>query len=145
MQASRIVIAAIALWIVAVPAAVQAEQPKRVPQVGLLVPPPPAGYDPANNPYSQAMLGGLQALGYVEGQSIHIDLRLATNAEEAAAMASDLVERKVDVIVAVGPQPIEAAKRATDSIPIVILACDRADRLVATRNRNGLHLVGPFG
>jgi putative tryptophan/tyrosine transport system substrate-binding protein len=142
MQASRIVIAAIALWIVAVPVAVQAEQPKRVPQVGLLVPPPPAGYDPANNPYSQAMLGGLQALGYVEGQSIHIDLRLATNAEEAAAMASDLVEHKVDVIVAVGPQLIEAAKRATDSIPIVILACDRADRLVATIARPGGNVTG---
>jgi hypothetical protein len=116
MQASRIIIAAIALWIVAVPAVVRAEQPKRVPQVALLVPPPPAGYDPANNPYSRAMLGGLQALGYVEGQSIHIDLRLATNAEEASAMARDLVEhKKVDVIVAVGPQLIEAAKGATEA------------------------------
>jgi hypothetical protein len=38
------------------PAAAQAEQQKRVPQVGLLLPPPPAGLDPANNPFSQAML-----------------------------------------------------------------------------------------
>jgi hypothetical protein len=51
--------AAIALWIVTLPTAAQAEQPKRLPQVGLLVPPPPAGYDPANNPFSQAMLEGL--------------------------------------------------------------------------------------
>ena len=132
MQASPIFIVAIALWAVAMPAAVQAEQPKRLPQVGLLLPPPPAGYDPANNPFSEAMLEGLKQLGYVEGQSIHFDLRVATKPEEAAAMARDLVERKVDVIITVGPQLTEAAKRATDTIPIVILDCDRVDRLVAT-------------
>ena len=36
MQASRIFIAAIALWVVGMPAAVRAEQPKRLPQVGFL-------------------------------------------------------------------------------------------------------------
>jgi putative ABC transport system substrate-binding protein len=143
MRASPIFVAAIALWVVAMSAAVQAEQPKRLPQVGLLVPPPPAGLDPTNNPFSQAMLEGLKTLGNVEGQSIHIDLRLATNnPEEAAAMARDLTERKVDVIVAVGPQLVEAAKRATDSIPIVILACDRVDRLVATIARPGGNVTG---
>ncbi len=142
MRASPISTAAIALWVVAMPAAVQAEQPKRLPQVGVFVPPLPAGYDPANNPFSQAMLEGLKALGYVEGRSIHIELRVATNPEEAAAMARDLVEHKVDVVVAVGPQLIEVAKRATDSIPIVILACDRADRLVATIARPGGNITG---
>jgi hypothetical protein len=93
MRASPIFIAAIALWVVAMPATAQAEQQKRVPQVGLLLPPPPAGLDPANNPFSQAMLGGLHALGYVEDQSMHIELRIATKPEEAAAMARDLVER----------------------------------------------------
>jgi putative tryptophan/tyrosine transport system substrate-binding protein len=142
MQASPIFIVAIALWAVAMPAAVQAEQPKRLPQVGLLLPPPPAGYDPANNPFSEAMLEGLKQLGYVEGQSIHFDLRVATKPEEAAAMARDLVERKVDVIITVGPQLTEAAKRATDTIPIVILDCDRVDRLVATIARPGGNITG---
>ena len=142
MQASRIFIAAIALWVVAMPAAVQAEQPKPLPQVGVFVPLPPAGYDPANNPFSQAMLEGLKALGYVEGQSIHIELRVATKPEEVGAMARDLVEHKVDVIVAAGPELIEAAKRSTDSIPIVILDCDRADRLVASLARPGGNVTG---
>jgi putative tryptophan/tyrosine transport system substrate-binding protein len=142
MRASPIFIAAIALWAVAMPAAVQAEQPKRLPQLGLLLPPPPAGLDPVNNPFSQAMLEGLKALGYVEGQSIHLELRIATKPEEAAAMARDLVERKVDIIVAVGPQLTEAAKRATDSIPIVILDCDRVDRVVATLARPGGNVTG---
>jgi putative tryptophan/tyrosine transport system substrate-binding protein len=142
MQASPIFIAAIALWAVAMPAAAQAEQPKRLPQLGLLFPPPPAGLDPVNNPFSQAMLEGLKALGYVEGQSIHLELRVAAKPEEAAAMARDLVERKVDIIVAVGPQLTEAAKRATDSIPIVILDCDRVDRVVATLARPGGNVTG---
>ena len=142
MRASPIFIAAIALWAVAMPAAVQAEQPKHLPQLGLLLPPPPAGLDPVNNPFSQAMLEGLKALGYVEGQSIHLELRIATKPEEAAAMARDLVERKVDIIVAVGPQLTEMAKRATDSIPIVILDCDRVDRVVATLARPGGNVTG---
>lgn len=142
MQTSPVFIAAIALCVAAMPAAVEAEQPKHLPQVGLLLPPPPAGLDPTNNPFSEAMLEGLRALGYVEGQSIHLDLRIAEKPEEAAAMARDLVEHKVDVIVAVGPLPIEAAKRATDSIPIVILACDRADRLVASIARPGGNVTG---
>jgi putative ABC transport system substrate-binding protein len=119
-----------------------AEQPKRLPQVGLLLPPPPGGLDPMDNPFSRAMLGGLQALGYVEGQSIHLEVRIVTKPGEAAAMAADLIERKVDVIVTVGPQLTEAAKRAADSIPIVILDCDRADRLVATLARPGGNVTG---
>jgi hypothetical protein len=34
----------------------------------------------------------LQALGYAEGQSMHVELRIATKPEEAGAMARDLVE-----------------------------------------------------
>ena len=68
---------------------------------------------------------------------MHVELRIATKPEEAGAMARDLVEHKVDVIVTVGPELIETAKRATDSIPIVILDCDRVDRLVATIARPG--------
>jgi putative tryptophan/tyrosine transport system substrate-binding protein len=42
----------------------------------------------------------------------------------------------------VGPGLIETAKRATDSIPIVILDCDRVDRLVATIARPGGNVTG---
>ena len=120
---------------------VQAEQPKRLPQVGLLVPPLPAGYDPAKNPFSDALLEGLKALAMSRSRAF-IRSRITEKPEEAAAMARDLVEHKVDAIVAVGPQLIEAAKRATDSIPIVILACDRVDRLVATIARPGGNVTG---
>ena len=73
---------------------------------------------------------------------MHVDLRVTSKPEEAAAMARDLVDHKVDVIVTVGPELTEAAKRATDTIPIVILDCDRADRLVATLARPGGNITG---
>ena len=57
-------------------------------------------------------------------------------------MARDLVGHKVDVIATAGPLPIGATRRATDSIPIVIIACDRADRLVASIARPGGNITG---
>jgi putative ABC transport system substrate-binding protein len=124
------------------PAAVQAEQPKRLPQVGFLFIVPRADYDPAKDPLRDALLEGLKALGYVEGKNIHVDWRVPRKPEEVAEIARDLVEHKVDVIATTGPLSIEAARRATDSIPIVIIACDRADRLVASIARPGGNITG---
>ena len=50
MQACLTFIAVIALWLVGMPAAVQAEQPKRLPQVGFLFIVPRADYDPRRTP-----------------------------------------------------------------------------------------------
>ncbi|MEA3194496.1 MAG: hypothetical protein QOD26_2829 [Betaproteobacteria bacterium] len=67
-----------------------------------------------------AFIAGLKDFGYVEGKTIHIDWRSARgNAAELPALASELVARKVDLILAVQPQAVEAARRATSTIPIV--------------------------
>jgi putative ABC transport system substrate-binding protein len=143
MQTRLTFIAAIALWVAGMPATVQAEQPKRIPQIGFLALVARADYDPAaKDPIKDGLLEGLNALGYVEGKNIHVDYRVPRKPEEIAEIARDLVEHKVDIIVTGGPQYIEAAKRATDSIPIVILACDRADRLVASIARPGGNITG---
>ena len=143
MQARLTFIAVIALWVLGMPAAVQAEQPKRLPQVGVLVAVARADYDPAaKDPLKDALLEGLKALGYVEGKNIHVDYRVPRKPEEVAEMARDLVAHKVDVIATAGPLPIEVTRRATDSIPIVIIACDRVDRLVASIARPGGNITG---
>ena len=119
MRALPTFMAAIALWLVGMPAAVQAEQPKRLPQVGVLVAVARADYDPlAKDPLKDALLEGLRALGYVEGKNIHVDYRVPRKPEEVAEMARDLVAHRVDVIATAGPLSIEATRRATDSIPI---------------------------
>jgi len=64
--------------------------------------------------------GGLRDLGYVEGQTIALDVRFAAGKHEAFPdLAADLVKRKVAVLVASGPAAIRAAKAATSVIPIV--------------------------
>ena len=143
MRAPSIFIATIGLWLVGIPAAVQAEQAKHLPQVGFLYPLVRADYDPAaKDPLRDGLLEGLKALGYVEGKNIHVDIEVPRKTEEIAQIARDMVERKVDIIVTGGPLPIDAARLATDSIPIVIVACDRADRLVATIARPGGNITG---
>ena len=68
-----------------------------------------------------AFRGGLAEVGYVEPQNVIVELRWAgTQSERLPALAAELVQRKVAVIVAGGfGGPIFAAKAATSTIPIV--------------------------
>jgi putative ABC transport system substrate-binding protein len=94
-----------------------------LPRVGMLyfgsAPPDPSS-DPERGP-----LQGLKDLGYVEGQNILIDRRYADGrADRLEALAAELVTLNPAVIVARGPGPREAARRATRSIPIVAVGSD---------------------
>ena len=65
--------------------------------------------------------GALRDLGYVEGKNIAIEYRdTYEETGDLAALAAELVHRKVDVIVTLGTTPTQAAKNATLSIPIVM-------------------------
>src|SRR4051812_35798808 len=64
---------------------------------------------------------GLNEAGFIEGQNLAIEFRWAEGQfDRLPALAADLVNRRVSVLVAVGGDPsVVAAKRATSSIPIV--------------------------
>jgi putative ABC transport system substrate-binding protein len=71
----------------------------------------------------EAFRQGLRELGWVEGQNIVIDYRRAEGrVDRLPDLAAELVRLKVDVIVAAGTTGVAAAKNATATIPIVMIA-----------------------
>ena len=68
---------------------------------------------------------GLRELGYIEGQNIAFDFRSAEgHLDRLPGLAADLVQMKVDVMVALYVPPSLAAKGATSEIPIVVIVGD---------------------
>ena len=93
----------------------RAQQPARVHQIGYLISGSPAFW--ANR--VEALRIGLRDLGYVEGKNIAIAFRSAETAERLPEVTADLVRLNVDVIFATSSTEVEAARRATKTIPVV--------------------------
>ena len=88
---------------------------------------------------------GLRELGWVEGQSIVIHYRFAEGQyDRLPALADELVRLKVDVIAATPTPAAQAAKNATETIPIVGIAFDNPVQhgLVASLARPGSNVTG---
>ena len=88
---------------------------------------------------------GLRDLGWIEGQNLAIEYRWAANREDQLpALAAELVQLKVDVIVTSSTPAAQAAKRATTTIPIVMtfVADPLGSGLVASLARPGGNITG---
>ena len=111
---------------------------------------PVIGYLNFGSPESDAsrltgLRRGLSESGYVEGRNFVIEYRWAGNqAERLPALAADLVQLRVAVIVSPGSLPALVAKAATTSIPIVFGVGNDPVQLglVASLNRPGGNLTG---
>jgi putative ABC transport system substrate-binding protein len=94
---------------------------------------------------AQAFRQGLLDAGYSEGRNVVIEWRFANgNYDRVPAMAADLVQSKVDVIVADTTVAAQGAKRATSTIPIVMaLVADPVSAgLVASLAHPGGNVTG---
>ena len=123
------------------PVAGHAQTPSKTRRVGVLMTTTPA----AAAHIVAAFADGLKALGYVEGKNVVIEYRWAGgDRERFAEMAADLVRHKVDVIVASSQAPALAAKRATTTIPIVMVnTTDPVEaKLVTSLARPGGNVTG---
>jgi putative ABC transport system substrate-binding protein len=91
-----------------------------------------------------AFIPALSALGYAEGQNILIERKWAGgNIDSLKKLAAELVQARVDVIVAISTPAARAAKNATTTIPIVGIAMGDPvqDELVSSLARPGGNLV----
>ena len=94
---------------------VEAQQPAKVPRIGVLTVTPASSLAPRIKTFREA----LHQLGYVEGQNITIEYRHGEGKRDRLPdVAAELVREKVDVILAMGGAVIPA-KRATNVIPVV--------------------------
>ena len=114
----------------------RAQQPAKSPRIGFLVAPTRSFLSARVAAFQQ----GLRELGYVEGKNVIIEYRYAEGKLDLLpALASELVQLKVDVIVTSATPGGLAAKNATSTIPIVFasVADPVASGLVASLARPG--------
>ncbi len=121
----------------AAPAA-DAQQAGKVPRIGVLQ------VWSSADPMVEQIRQALREVGYVEGQTIAIEFRLAEGkTERLPALAAELVQLKVDAILTFGDPGIRAAQQATQTIPIVVATDDLVGAgLVASFARPGGNTTG---
>jgi putative ABC transport system substrate-binding protein len=121
------------------PLAARAQQPGKVPRIGLLWPTSETGAAPR----FRAFRAGLRELGYVEGGNVIIESRWADDKyERLPELAAALVRSSVDVILTYGTPGTLAAKAATTTIPIVVAVIGDAFRVVDSLARPGGNITG---
>jgi putative ABC transport system substrate-binding protein len=137
----RAFIATMAGGLLAAPLAAEAQPAGKVYRVGYLS----ASSREIQEPVYQALLQGLIGRGWIEGQNLIVERRWAGGRNERLpALATELVQRKVEVIVAVAEPAALAAKNATQSVPIVmfLVADPVGSKLVASLARPGGNVTG---
>jgi putative ABC transport system substrate-binding protein len=141
--AASIFVAALAFSLVVEPLTTDAQQAGKVYRLGVLTNASPT--TPEIVRLWEAFAEGMRERGYIEGQNFVVERRYTEGrAEGALALAAELVSLKPDLIVAVGPLGVRAAKQATSAIPIVMVYVldPVGGGLVDSLARPGGHVTG---
>src|SRR5215470_3048677 len=121
-----------------------AQPPPRIGRIGYLGPDSPSTSARVLESFRQ----GLRDLGYVEGQNVLIDYRWAEGIRDRfSALAAELTQLKVDVIVTYTNSAVAALQQATRTIPIVVASMGDpvGSGFVASLARPGGNITGFTG
>ena len=139
MTNRRMFLAALAGGLVVVPLRSHAQQPAKIPRVGVI------GERTASDSFVVAFRQALRELGYVEGQNIAVEFR-STNGllDRVPEIARELVGMPVDVLVVGGGVSAQHAKAVTTTVPIVFTTVGDpvGIGLVASLSRPGANATG---
>ena len=134
-----VIVSSAAVW----PLTAQTQQPTlTIRRIGILLP------ESAPTAEARGWLGafrqGLKEMGWIDGQNIAFEYRSADRMDALPKIAAELVQLRLDVILAEGTEAIQAAKDATQSIPIVMAISNSpvASGFVASLNQPGGNVTG---
>lgn len=138
----RTFLSGMAIGVLTAPLAAQTVPKGRTARIGILALRPPG----AANPINEALMQGLREQGYVEGRNLVIEYPDALGREDRLPeLAADLVWKHVDIILIIGPAPLEAARKATKTIPLVMVASSSdpvAEGVAVSLARPGGNITG---
>jgi putative tryptophan/tyrosine transport system substrate-binding protein len=121
-----------------------AQEPVKNPRVGIIT----GGGNPRSAPFIAAFEERLRELGWIAGKNLSVDFESGDSPAQLSAIASRMVQHRVDVIVSVGPElALKAASEATPAIPIVCIALnyDPVEKgYVTSLARPGRNITGIF-
>ena len=137
----RTLLTGIAMSGLAPPVAAQAPSREKPVRIGILALRSPGVTSPLI-----ALMQGLRELGYVQGRNLVVEHPDAFGRDDRLPqIAEDMVRSGVDVILVIGPAPLEAARKATKTIPLVMVASSSdpvADGVAASLARPGGNTTG---
>jgi putative tryptophan/tyrosine transport system substrate-binding protein len=140
----RIATFAVAVALLAGVGGALAQTADAIPVIGVLRATSPTQHDPA----MEVIRAELLKLGYTEGKNLRIEQRFANlHPERLPELAQELVQLKVRVLVAVNEASLRAARAATGTIPIVVVAYDHdpvAAGLIESTGRPTGNITGIF-
>jgi putative ABC transport system substrate-binding protein len=118
------------------PFAAWAQPSTRVPRIGILLP-------GARNSYLDEFIAGLRDLGWIDGDTLHLDYRFAVGDDaRLPALAAELVGANVDLLVT-SASGVYPARRATSTVPIVVIVAPDVVALgAASLSHPGGNLTG---
>ncbi len=117
----RLFLRVLVLGLLFAPLAARAQQPDRLRRIGVLL--PYIESDSQAQARVTAFRAALQERGWVDGRNARFEFRYAEGQpDRLPALAADLVQKNVDVILTAGTESTDAARKATKTIPVVMAA-----------------------